>query len=58
MGEVERVVRAEVRFEVVDGILEGFFIDDVGGAQQGNLESHFGGDNILQSRWGRMAQVR
>ncbi len=29
MGEVEREVRAEVRFEVVDGMLEGFFVGQV-----------------------------
>jgi len=29
MGEVEREVRAEVRFEFVDGILEGFFVGQV-----------------------------
>ena len=29
MGEVEREVRPEVRFEVVDGILKGFFVGQV-----------------------------
>ena len=29
MGEVERKVRAVVRFEVVDGMLEGFFVRQV-----------------------------